>query len=48
MTIKDLLKVLENLHPDFKLTVWHDGERLELESIDTSFFDQGFIELTTK
>jgi hypothetical protein len=45
MKIKDLLKVLENLHPDFELTVWHDGERLSLESIDASFFEQGFIEL---
>ena len=46
MKIKNLLTVLENLNPDFNLTVWANGERYELDSIDTSFFEQGFIELT--
>jgi hypothetical protein len=48
MKIKNLLAVLENLHPDFELTIWADGERRTLDGIDTSFFEQGFIELNAK
>jgi hypothetical protein len=46
MKIKKLLAVLENLNPDFDLTIWANGERYSLDGIDTSFFEQGFIELT--
>ena len=48
MKIKKLIEVLENLHPDFDLTIWIDGERFALEGIDTSFFEEGFIELNAK
>jgi len=48
MKIKNLLAVLENLNPNFNLTIWIDGERRALEGIDTSFFEQGFIELNAK
>jgi len=48
MKIKNLLAVLENLHPDFELTIWANGERYPLDSIDASFFEQGFIELTAQ
>jgi hypothetical protein len=48
MKIKNLLAVLENLNPDFDLTIWVDGERFPLDGIDTSFFELGFIELNAK
>ena len=48
MKIKNLLAVLKNLNPDFELTIWADGERFTLDGIDTSFFEQGFIELNAK
>jgi len=34
MLVSEILKLLEDLPPDTEVTVWQDGERSVIESVD--------------
>ena len=46
MTTAELIRQLSQCDPDTKVTLWVDGERYVLDSVDDTFTDpHGFVEL---
>ena len=45
MTVKQMIDALKDQPMDAKITVWMDGERLDIIDLDDSFAEDGFIEI---
>ena len=48
MKVRDLIAQLNNLYLDSEIYVWVDGERLEVDSVDASFNEDGYGDINVK
>jgi hypothetical protein len=48
MNAKQLIEELQKLPEDTLMYIWNDGSRLEICSVDDSFFDDGYADINIK